>query len=76
MIYSKQEKALLGKTIITKQDFEYGKKLVKKGSIGKIIDFGKSSGDPLIEWQQDGFKSFVPNNGYILYYKDSSLDNH
>lgn len=52
-----QEKALLGKEVVVTKTAIYppGFPDLPKGSMGKIVDFGSDSGDPIIEVQGETF---------------------
>lgn len=65
-IFTEKEKALLGKTVIAIKDLDYGCFVIKKGNKGIITDFGKTSGDPLIYWNDLNFKGFASLDNYIL----------
>lgn len=60
---SPQERHLLGKTVTTIQDSNYGGKvgIVRANSRGVVVDFGASSGDPVVKLS-DGRKVIVKWN--------------
>lgn len=55
---SPQETRFLGENVITTQDVRYPRNTVYKGSVGMVKDFGKDSGDPIVEFSYPDGTSF------------------
>ncbi|WP_055074914.1 hypothetical protein [Pseudanabaena sp. 'Roaring Creek'] len=55
---SQIEKNLIGVEVLAIKDITYGDNIVPNNMIGKIVEFERASGDPIIEWD-NGVKGFV-----------------
>jgi len=49
-LYTPAEQAILGKKVVAIVLLEYPMFTIKPGQIGVIYDFGKTSGDPFVDW--------------------------
>lgn len=65
-VFTEQEKALLGKMVKSIREINYNDsdKIIPADIYGRIVDFGKCSGDPLIDW--NSFKGFAVLNKDIV----------
>ena len=81
-LYTPEERVQLGKKVVALQDLDYGNdKTVEKTMTGVVKDFGRTSGDPCIEWCNgvygiatlDKECAFVEYKGSLEYILDNLL---